>query len=72
VTVEGLRAEDENGLPLDTWNGVDCTFYYGDDQIASVERIVIDQLKYSSANPEQSWTVARLTQSTNKKHDNSF
>lgn len=71
VTVEGLRAKDENGLPLDTWDGVDCTFYYGDDQIASAERIVIDQLKYSSANPEQVWTVARLTHSTNKKHDNS-
>lgn len=71
VTVEGVRVEDENGLPLDTWDGVDCTFYYGGDQIASAERIVIDQLKYSSANPEQMWTLARLTHSTNKKHDNS-
>jgi hypothetical protein len=71
VTVEGVRVEDENGLPLDTWDGVDCTFYYGGDQIDSAERIVIDQLKYSSANPEQTWTIARLTHSTNKKHDNS-
>ncbi|GAB6154761.1 ATP-binding protein [Desulfosporosinus burensis] len=71
VTVEGVRVEDENGLPLDTWDGVDCTFYYSGDQIASAERIVIDQLKYSSANPEQTWTLARLTHSTNKKHDNS-
>jgi len=71
VTVEGVTVEDENGLPLDTWDGVDCTFYYGGDQIASAERIVIDQLKYSSANSEQMWTAARLTYSTNKKHDNS-
>ena len=71
VTVEGVTVEDENGLPLDTWDGVDCTFYYGGDQIASAERIVIDQLKYSSANSEQMWTAARLTYSTNKIHDNS-
>ena len=29
VTVEGLRAEDEKGKPADTWDGVDCTLYYG-------------------------------------------
>jgi hypothetical protein len=31
VAVEGLRAEDENGTPRDTWDGVDCTLYYGSD-----------------------------------------
>jgi len=39
VTVEGVRAEDENGQPLDAWDGVDCAFYYGGYQIASVERM---------------------------------
>src|SRR6266446_5002877 len=71
VTVEGLRAEDESGTPRDTWDGVDCTLYYGGDQAASAERIVIDQLKYSAAHPDQAWTVARLTQSSNQRQDNS-
>ncbi|MDP2605594.1 MAG: hypothetical protein Q8S00_23880, partial [Deltaproteobacteria bacterium] len=31
VTVEGLLAEDEEGKPLDTWDGVDCALYYGSD-----------------------------------------
>jgi hypothetical protein len=42
VAVEGLKAEDESGTPRDTWHGVDCTLYYGDDHAASAERIVID------------------------------
>ncbi len=71
VAVEGLRAEDESGTPLDTWDGVDCTFYFGGDHAASAERILIAQLKYSAANPDQPWTVARLTQSSNKRQDNS-
>jgi hypothetical protein len=71
IAVEGLRAEDESGTPPDTWDGVDCTLYYGGDQAASAGRIVIVQLKYSAANPDQVWTVARLTQSSNRKKDNS-
>jgi hypothetical protein len=71
VAVEGLRAEDESGTLRDTWDGVDCTFYFGSDQAASAQRIVIDQLKYSAANPHQPWTVARLTQSSNRRRDNS-
>ncbi|MBM4296542.1 MAG: hypothetical protein FJ143_02255 [Deltaproteobacteria bacterium] len=71
VAVEGLRAEDESGTPLDTWDGVDCTLYYGGEDAVKAERIVIAQLKYSAANPDQPWTVARLTHSTNKKKDNS-
>ncbi len=71
VTVEGLRAEDESGTPQDTWDGVDCAFYFNGDDISSVEHIEIDQLKYSSANPHAAWTIARLTSSSNKKGDNS-
>src|SRR5687767_4788355 len=59
ITVEGLRAEDESGAPLDTWDGVDCAFYFGGDQATLAERIVLDQLKYSAANSDQAWTVAR-------------
>ena len=71
VAAEGLKAEDERGLPLDTWDGVDCTLYYGGDEATSAEHIVINQLKYSAANPDQAWTVARLTHSSNKIKDNS-
>lgn len=71
VTVEGLKAEDESGTPQDTWDGVDCAFYFGGDDVNSVEHIEIDQLKYSSANPHGAWTLARLTSSSNKKRDNS-
>jgi hypothetical protein len=71
VTVEGLRAEDESGTPSDAWDGVDCALYYGGDHAASATRIVVAQLKYSAANPDQPWTVARLTQSSNRKRDNS-
>src|SRR5262245_39724252 len=71
VTVEGLRAEDESGTPKDTWDGVDCALYYGGDHAASATRIAVAQLKYSAANPDQPWTVARLTQSSNRKRDNS-
>jgi hypothetical protein len=64
-------AEDESGTPRDSWDGVNYALYYGDDRAASADRIVIDQLKYSAANPDQAWTVARLTQSSNKRRDNS-
>ncbi len=71
VTVEGLRAEDEVGTLSETWDGVDCTFYYGGDAAATAERIIVDQLKYSAANPDQAWSIARLTHSSNKQGDNS-
>lgn len=71
VTVEGLRSEDEKGVPKDTWDGVDCTFYFGGEGQGSAEKIVIDQVKFSGAKPNQPWTVARLTSAKNKKKDNS-
>jgi hypothetical protein len=71
IAVEGLRTEDERGVPADTWDGVDCSFYFGGNDVRSAKQIVIDQLKYSSANPEKTWTVSRLVKSTNKKGDNS-
>jgi len=71
VTVEGLRSEDEKGVAKDTWDGVDCTFYFGGEGQGSAERIVIDQVKFSGAKPNQPWTIARLTSAKNKKKDNS-
>ncbi len=71
VVVEGLRAEDESGVPRDTWDGVDCTMYYGSDHAASAKRIVIAQLKYSAADHSRAWTIARLTQTSNKSKSDS-
>ena len=70
MTVEGLRSEDEKGVPKDAWDGVDCTFYFGGEGQGSSEKIVIDQVKFSGAKPKQPSTVARLTSAKNKKKDN--
>ncbi|MCF3932962.1 hypothetical protein L1787_05980 [Acuticoccus sp. M5D2P5] len=71
VTVEGLRTSDEVGAEPAAWEGVDCAFYHGGDSLATATRFVLDQLKYSSANPETAWTVSRLCAATNKRQDNS-
>ncbi len=47
VAVEGLQSEDEGGKSPDTWDGVDCTFYYGNEDTGIPTRIVIAQFKYS-------------------------
>lgn len=70
VAVEGLRREDEAGTDPAIWEGVDCTFYFGGDTLATATRIEIEQLKYSTADPGKAWTVARLCEATNKKQDN--
>jgi len=71
VAVEGLQSEDEGGKSPNTWDGVDCTFYYGNEDTGIPTRIVIAQFKYSSANPSQNWSISRLIQSTKKTGDNS-
>ena len=71
VTVEGLSIEDETGSSTTTWDGVDCAFYYGADSAKTATRIIVDQLKYSGADPATPWTVARLTQSKGQKTKNS-
>jgi len=72
VGVEGVRTE--NSAQTDekpTWDGVDCALYYGGTSLESAERVEFAQLKYSSANPEKVWSVARLAESTAKKGNNS-
>lgn len=71
LAVEGLHSEDEGGSPTDTWDGVDCTLYFGGDRAASATQIVIAQLKYSASHPNQPWSIARLVKADNKKKDNS-
>lgn len=71
VAVEGLVAEDETG-PSDTWDGVDCTYYFGGDNAFSSEKVVLEQLKYSASDPKKKWTIARLIYSEAKTKNNSI
>lgn len=71
VYVEGLQTADEKDSESGAWEGVDCAFYYGGDTLKTTNRIVINQLKYATSEPEKPWTVARLCSATNKKKDNS-
>jgi len=72
VGVEGVRTESQShGADNPTWDGVDCALYYGGVTLETAEYIEFVQLKYSAANPETAWSVARLTASTAKKGNNS-
>ena len=51
IAVEGLGFRDEAGSVRDTWDGVDCTQYFGGRDATNAERVHIEQLKYSAANP---------------------
>lgn len=71
MTVEGLLAIDETDSPADAWLGVDCAQYFGGSQLSKATKVVVEQLKYSSANPDSPWTLARLQATTNAKKNNS-
>ena len=72
VGVEGVRTETPLRNADDpTWDGVDCALYYGGATLENVDRIEFVQLKYSAANPETIWSVARLTANKAKKGNNS-
>lgn len=62
LAVEGLAPVDEASAAEATWDGVDCTLYEGGRNAGEADRVVLEQLKYSAANPDASWTVARLAQ----------
>lgn len=60
VAVEGLAPIDEASASEATWDGVDCTLYEGGCDAREAKRIILEQLKYSGADPAARWTVARL------------
>ena len=62
IAVEGLSARDETGAARDTWDGVDCTQYFGGRDATEADLVQIAQLKYSAANPRRPWTIARLVE----------
>lgn len=72
VGVEGVRSVSPAQIVDNpTWDGVDCALYYGGTSLETADRVVFAQLKYSSANPEKDWSVARLTDNSAKKGNNS-
>lgn len=73
LTVEGVRSEtpvspDDNP----TWDSVDCALYYGGTSLETADHVDFVQLKYSGANPEKKWSVARLTENNAKRKNNSI
>lgn len=60
MTVEGISPVDEASASDATWDGVDCGLYEGGRNAREASRIVLEQLKYSAADPRSPWTVARL------------
>ena len=72
VGVEGVRTETPSqNADNPTWDGVDYTLYYGGTTLETADQIEFTQLKYSAANPETTWSVARITVNKTKKGNNS-
>ncbi|MGH1372490.1 MAG: ATP-binding protein [Cellvibrionaceae bacterium] len=72
VTVEGVNLDDKKAQELTEWDSVDCGLFYGGHTIERAEKIVIEQLKYSSSTPDKNWTVSELTSSKSKSSNNSI
>lgn len=72
VTVEGVNLDNDNTQELTEWDSVDCGLLYGGHTIEQAEKVVIEQLKYSSSTPEKNWTVSELTNSKSKSSNNSI
>lgn len=63
VTVEEPHPHDENQQTPETWEGADCTLYYGGEEANQAEKVIIEQLKYSVADPMKPWSIERVTYS---------
>ena len=72
VTVEGVNLDDKNEQELTEWDSVDCGLFYGGHTVERAEKVVIEQLKYSSSTPEKNWTVSELKTSKSKSSNNSI
>ena len=62
ITVEGVPASDGSSS---SWDGVDCTLLFGGEDLEGADRVELQQLKYSAANPNMRWTVARACRGRN-------
>jgi len=60
--MEDLTPEPPEGVDPALLLAADLTEYYGGRDLAAADRVVVSQLKYSSRNPDETWTAARLAQ----------
>ena len=67
IKVEGTRSSGK-GYP---YASADCTFFFNGTTNSSAERVEIKQLKYSSARPNESWTVSKISRGKNGNHGKS-
>ena len=69
ATVEGVPAIDGSGS---VWGGVDCTLLFGGEDLKEADGVELQQLRYSAANPDKKWTVARACSGKNGKPQTSL
>jgi hypothetical protein len=70
MTVEGVPSADVS-CSEGTWTAVDVCLMSGGRDLGEAASAEFAQLKYSSANPNSQWTVARLISNSAKKGNNS-
>lgn len=68
IALEGLSADAGTGSE---WDGVDCTLLYGAERETTADRVELQQLKYSAANANASWTVPRISAAKTAKPESS-
>lgn len=73
VSVEGVGEPDsaDEADKDDPWQGVDLALFFGGEALSAAKRVEFQQLKYSTSNPSQPWSVARLCRARDKGGTNS-
>jgi len=73
VSVEGVGEPDsaDEADKDDPWQGVDLALLFGGETLTTAKRVEFQQLKYSTSNPDQPWSVARLCKARDKDGTNS-
>ena len=54
ITVEGVTVSGSE------WDGVDCALLFGGRSLKGADRVEMQQLKYSAANPNKRWIVSQV------------
>jgi hypothetical protein len=60
VVIEDLTPVPSAVIPPELLLGADMTEFYGGPELATADRVVITQLKYSERHPDKHWTGAAL------------
>jgi NACHT domain len=68
VVIEDLEAVPSAGLPEELLLGVDMAEFFGGTSLATADRVVVSQLKYSTRHPNTAWTAARLAPASDPGH----